>query len=192
MSHVSYLFRRLACVLFLLAVLGVMNAVSAGAAVPKFPLPVFVTTAGQSPDAYTVALMCKREGINRTYNNLAQPKDLKGFKTLIVVPGHSMKGLGSAGIDATAEADRVKRLLKEASTLEIPVVLIHTGGMARRGPTSDPFIASVLPYAKCAIVLKEGNQDDYFTKACAAKNVPLTLLEDINAVTGILRAMFVS
>lgn len=122
------------------------------AAIPKFEVPAFLTTAGQSIDWETVNVLLKRLKVNYDYDNLAKPENLKGVKTLIVVPAHSNKGLGSAGIDVEGEMKRVQNLLAEASKLKINVVLIHVGGEIRRGSYSDPFIDEVMKYAKYVCV----------------------------------------
>lgn len=159
-------------------------------AVPKFESPVFLTTAGQSIDWETVNVLCKRQKIDYDYDNLAKPEHLKGVKTLIVVPAHSNKGLGSAGIDVDGEMKRVKTLLAEAGKQKINVVLIHVGGSVRRGSYSDPFIDEVMKYAKYVVVWAEGNSDGYFTNNCKSKNIPLTVIDKVADLGNVLKLMF--
>jgi hypothetical protein len=83
--------------------------------IPKFNLPVLITSAGQSIEAQMVSFKCQQVHIRNTCEPLATTKDLEGMKTLIVVPGHSLKGLGSAGIDADQDLARIKKLLAAAA-----------------------------------------------------------------------------
>ena len=78
-----------------------------------FEQPALVTTAGQSIEAATVDFHFQKAKVKSILENLARPDKLEGVKTLVIVPGHSLKGLGSAGIDETAELERVKKLDEE-------------------------------------------------------------------------------
>ena len=158
--------------------------------VPQFETPVFLTTAGQSIDWETVNILLRRLGIDYDYDNLATPADLAGVNTLIVVPAHSNKGLGSAGIDVDGEMERIKALLAEASKLEMSVVLIHAGGEIRRGAYSDPFIDEVMKYTEYAVVWEPGNGDGYFTKNCTEQGIPLTLIDKVAGLNDVLKLMF--
>lgn len=158
--------------------------------IPQFSAPVLITTAGQSIDFETVHVVCNRLKIPNDAANGAKPADLKGAKTLVVVPGHSNKGLGSAGTNVAQEMERVKMLLAAAAKNNIPVILIHLGGEVRRGADSDPFINQVMTYAKCAVVWAPGNSDQFFTKKCAEKKMPLVVIDKLSDVSGILKSLF--
>ena len=159
-------------------------------AVPKFATPILITTAGQSIDFETVRVLANRLKIPNETRNSAKPEDLAGLKTLVVVPAHSNKGLGSAGTNVSQEMQRVKVLLAAAVKSNMPVVLVHLGGQVRRGADSDPFIEQVMAVAKCAVVLASGNYDDYFTKKCAEKKIPLIVIDKLSDLTGVMRTMF--
>ena len=138
-----------------------------------FEQPALVTSAGQSIEAATVDFHFQKAKVKSVLENLARPDKLEGVKTLVIVPGHSLKGLGSAGIDETAELERVKKLVAAAVEKNIPIVCVHIGGKARRGVNSQPFIESALEHAACCIVYEAGNEDGYFTDYCSAHNIPL-------------------
>ena len=66
---------------------------------------------------------------------------------------------------------------------------MHIGGEDRRGPTSQDFV----PYADQVdymIVKSDGNQDGYFTRLCAAKNIPLYTIENTRDIEGVLKEIF--
>lgn len=158
--------------------------------VARFEAPLLITTAGQSIDYETVKVLANRLKIQNVTDNAAKPEDLSGKKTLIVVPAHSNKGLGSAGTNIADEMQRVKVLLAAAVKGKIPVVLYHLGGEVRRSADSDPFIEQVMTVAKCVVVWAPGNNDGYFTKKCAQKNIPLVVVDKLSDLTGIMKSMF--
>jgi len=94
-----------------------------------------------------------------------------------LVIGASLKGLGAAGLDVNEEKKRVELLVQEAGKRNIPILCLHLGGQARRGPLTDEFISTFLPYAKMALVVKSGNKDGLFTKICHGENIPLIEVE---------------
>lgn len=182
----------MALAIFLICATNIMFAASGNVPVPKFETPILITTAGQSIDYETVKVLGNRLKIANECDNWAKPENLKGKKTLIVVPAHSNKGLGSAGTNVEEEMRRVKTLLAEAAKMNLPVVLMHLGGEVRRGADSDPFIIQVLAYAKCAIVWAPGNTDQFFTKKCAEKKIPLIVVDKLTDLTGIMKSMFIA
>ena len=77
---------------------------------PKFEPPVLVTSAGQCVDYKTTAMLLKRLKLEYTENPTIKQEEIEeNTKTIIVVVGHSLKGLGSAGIGEEEELTRVKK-----------------------------------------------------------------------------------
>ncbi len=142
-------------------------------AVANFEQPVLVTTAGQSVDLKLAGVLLDRLKIEYISNPAAVAVDLKDVKTLLVVPGYSSKGLGSAGVSRADELDRVNGLLDGAKEAGIPVLALHLGGKARRGVQSDDFNRVVVEAAKLLIVVEQGNEDGFFTDVCKAKGIPM-------------------
>ncbi|MCP2620129.1 DUF6305 family protein [Candidatus Aminicenantes bacterium AC-334-K16] len=146
-------------------------------ALPHFSSPAIITSAGQSAEVQLAAVIAKRAGLEATLIKMATPADLKGTKTLILVLGASLKGLGAAGLDMNQEIDRVKSLLQACQEKKIPIICLHLGGESRRGELSDKIINLFLPQANLALAVRSGNQDDLFTTICQKNNIPLILLE---------------
>ncbi len=157
-----------------------------------FQGPLLITSAGQSPDVQLAAVLARRSGIEHTLSPLATPAELANFKTLAIVVGASLKGLGAAGIDTNKEKDRVAALLAEAARRNIPVLLLHLGGDQRRGDLTDEMITAYLPSARWALILKSGNQDGLFTRICGEKKIPLHEVERTADGTEVLKAAFQS
>jgi hypothetical protein len=144
---------------------------------PVFEVPVLMTSAGQSGDAPIASVLFKRAEIGATFEKLATVKNLEGQKTLVLVLGASMKGLGAAGLDAAKELDRISSLVDEAKKKGIPILCMHVGGEARRGDLTDQMVTKFLPAGKAAVVVKSGNKDGLFTKTAKEANIPLIEVE---------------
>jgi hypothetical protein len=164
-----------AAVLLAAAVFG--PSLEAQTTAPLFVPPVLITSAGQSGDAPIATMLFKKAEIAATYEKLATEKNLEGPKTLVLVLGASMKGLGAAGLDAAKENARIADLIAEARKKNISILCLHVGGESRRGDLTDQMVASYLPAAKAAIIVKSGNKDGLFSKICKDKNIPLQEVE---------------
>jgi len=142
-----------------------------------FEQPLLITSAGQNAEVQLAAVLAKRAGLNYRLEKLATGVDLENMKTLGLVLGASMKGLGAAGLDIDKERERVRGLTAEAGKKGIPILCLHLGGESRRGQQTDDLMAEFLPLAKMAIVVKSGNADGFFTRICREKNIPLVEVE---------------
>lgn len=142
-----------------------------------FEQPLLITSAGQNAEVQIVAVLAKRSRLTYTLAKQATAADLKDAKTLVLVLGASLKGLGAAGLDMDKERGRVMELLAASQKARVPLLCLHLGGEARRGEQSDDFIAEIIPLARMVIVVKSGNADGFFTKLCQSKNIPLVEVE---------------
>ncbi len=142
-----------------------------------FEQPLLITSAGQNAEVQLAAVLAKRAGLDYVLSKLAASSDLENAKTLALVLGASLKGLGAAGLDVDKERERVRALAAEAQKRNIPILCLHLGGEARRGQQTDDLMTEFLPLAKLVIVVKSGNSDGFFTKICQEKNIPLIEVE---------------
>jgi hypothetical protein len=142
-----------------------------------FEQPLLITSAGQNAEVQLAAVLAKRAGLDYVLSKLATAKDLENTKTLALVLGASLKGLGAAGLDVDKERERIRALTAEAQKRNIPILCLHLGGESRRGQQTDDLMAEFLPLAKMVIVVKSGNSDGFFTKICQEKNIPLIEVE---------------
>ncbi|MBN1225128.1 MAG: hypothetical protein JXB23_17900 [Candidatus Aminicenantes bacterium] len=144
-----------------------------GADLSKFDQPLLITSSGQSAEVQLASVLAKRAGLDASVVKTAGPSDLQGRKTLVLVLGASLKGLGAAGIDAAQEKERVKLLITAAQNQNIPILCMHLGGEARRGQLTDQLIEEFLPSGQMAIIVKSGNKDGIFSIICTKHNIPL-------------------
>ncbi len=142
-----------------------------------FEQPILVTSAGQSVDIKLAGVLLSRLEIEHTILPAATAADLAGFKTLLIVPGYSSKGLGAAGVSREDEMNRVTELLAGAAAAEVPILALHLGGKARRGVQSDDFNHVAVAGADLAIVVAQGDEDKFFTNLCQTEKVPLEIVK---------------
>lgn len=142
-----------------------------------FEQPLLITSAGQSAEVRVAQVLAKRAGLEARFKQIAERQDLDSIKTLVLVIGVSLKGLGAAGLDKDKERERVSGLLEEARGRNIPLLCLHLGGEARRGQLSDEFITAFLPSARMAIVVRSANTDGLFTRICGENQIPLIDVE---------------
>jgi len=159
---------------------------------PKAELPVMIASCGQSPGPMTLKLLIQRYvkatpvyKVQATAQDLAAEKKAgHPVKTLMIVTGASLKGMGGAGVDIQDELKRTKELIAEAKKQGILVIGAHIEGMARRaqgaapGDNSDELsIDAVCPNADLLLVRNDGNADGRFTAIAKDKKIPLITYE---------------
>jgi hypothetical protein len=156
-----------------------------------FETPGLMTSVGQSSDIAIVKVMLNTQlKLGLDYKPLAQPADLQGIKTLVVSVGASTKGLGAAGLDMDKETARARALIKAAKDAGVRILVMHTGGEARRGKTSNDLIQIVAPAADYIVVVAAGNKDKLFNTIAAKSNVPVTEVPKIADAGNAVKAVF--
>lgn len=157
---------------------------SSGLAAPaaRFAPPAVITSAGQSSDILLAKQLFAKAGVAARVSEKLGADSLKGVKSLVLVVGGSSKGLGQAKGGTDKELARVAALLEKARAAHIPVLCLHIGGEARRGPLSDPFIKPVVGHCQQVLVLTGGNKDGLFTRLAQGSKVPLTDVSDYKAL----------
>ncbi len=193
-------------VLFLLLILAglVVEPGLAQKQAPKFDQPVLLTSCGQSPGPLKIKVFFGRLNVNYVYNLQATVNDLaakkqegKPFKTLIVVTGASLKGMGAAKVSMDDELDRIKKLIAEAKKTGVRVIGAHVEGMERRaqgaapGDNSDEMsIDAVCPQSDLLLVRKDGDEDKRFTAISTGKKIPLVTFEKNMELGDVLKNLF--
>jgi hypothetical protein len=144
--------------------------------VGKVAQPILITSAGQSADVSLAGTLLKKLNLNYKVSNLATESELSGMKTLLIVPGFSSKGLGAAGISREKELERVEKIIKAAKAKGIKIVMLHLGGKARRGAQSDDLCQMAANASSLMVVVKQGDEDQFFTHIAARKNIPINVV----------------
>lgn len=186
--------------LSILACAGVALVLAAAPAMAqKAETPVLVTSCGQSPGPLRLTVFMKRLQIVHDLKEDAAVKDLaaKPYKTLVVVTGSSLKGMGAAGVSIDDEVKRVSALIAEAKKKGITVVGAHVEGMERRaknaapGDNSDEMsIDAVCPKSNFLIVRKDGDEDGRFTALSKKLNIPVVFFQKNTEIQDVLKSVF--
>ena len=168
-------------------------------AAPKAQAPVLVTSCGQSPGPLKLTVFLKRLGIEFDYKTDATDKDIasKKYKTVIIVTGASLKGMGAAGVSMKDELTRTAALIDAAKKGGVLLIGSHIEGMARRsqgaeaGDNSDEqSIDAVCPRSQALLVRKDGDEDGRFTAIAKKQNIPLITFEKNLEIEGVLKTLF--
>ena len=190
---------RGAMLLLLGAVLLDVGAVEAQDSPVKAELPVLLTSCGQSPGPERVLFFLKRLDLEHEFVEQATDQHLKdgSFKSIIIVTGASLKGMGAAGVSIQEEIERTEALIAEAERQGIPIVGAHVEGMSRRaqgaaaGDNSDEMsIDAVMPRSDLMFVRQDGNEDDRFTIISENSGIPLILFEKNMEMGDVLKGVF--
>jgi hypothetical protein len=166
--------------------------------------PVLLTSCGQSPGPVRLKIFLQKLTINFDYNLQAKAEDLiakkkegKPYKSIIIVTGASLKGMGAAGVSMDDEITRTKALIAEAKKQGIKVIGSHIEGMARRSQgastgdnTDEMSIDAVCNVSDLMIVKKEGDSDGRFTTISKGKNIPLILFEMNTEISDVLKKVY--
>ena len=144
--------------------------------------PILITSCGQSPGPAMLKALMPKTGLEIELNGLATAADIKSgkCKTVFIVMGASLKGMGAAGIDIADELKRTAALIAEARNQKMIVVGAHIEGMKRRaqgaaeGDTTDEqSIDAVAPNSDLLVVYKDGDSDNRFTTIANNKKIPM-------------------
>jgi hypothetical protein len=161
--------------------------------------PVFLTSCGQSPGAVRVGVFLRKLGVDYDLKDTGSVKDLaaRSYKSIIIVTGSSLKGMGGAGVSIDDELARATALIAEAKKRGMTVIGAHVEGMERRakgaaaGDNSDEMsIDAVCPKAQFLIVRKDGDEDGRFTTLGKKANIPVVFFEKSLELNDVLKSVF--
>ncbi len=153
--------------------------------------PVLLTSCGQSPGPTFVRLFLGRLGLDFDLIERATAQDLMDrqeagnpYKSVIILTGASLKGMGAAGVSMREELIRTEALIAEARQQGMTIIGAHVEGMDRRaqaaapGDNSDELsIDAVMPFADVMVVRQDGDEDRRFSIISETIGVPLILFE---------------
>jgi hypothetical protein len=162
-------------------------------------LPILLTSCGQSPGPTRLQFFLNRLDIEHEFLDMATVADLERLqpKTLIIVTGASLKGMGAAGVSMREELIRTAALVEAATSMGITIMGAHVEGMARRsqgasaGDNSDEqSIDAVMPFSNIMLVRQDGDEDRRFSIISENSGIPLLLFEKNMEMGNLLSSVF--
>jgi len=192
---------RIAKIFFIVFLLAVTTGTlvfgaSSQTELPKTEIPVLITSCGQCAGTSMVKVLFMRLKLQADppayeMNTLATAEDLRKakeegtpFKSVIIVMGASLKGMGAAGIDIEDEIERASLLMQEARTQGITIIGAHITELKNRAQGAAPgdntdelSIDAIAPESDLLLINKGGNEDNRFTIISEEKNIPMILVE---------------
>jgi len=166
---------------------------------PKASPPILVTSCGQSTAPNMLDSILRKVGVAYDISPLATVKDLKakGYKSLIITMGASLKGMGAAGISIDDELKRTSELIEAAIKDKITIIGAHIEGLKRRAQGAEPgdttdeqSIDTVAPKSNILFIKKEGNEDGRFTTISQGRKIPMVEVEKNLDMVKALEAIF--
>jgi len=174
----------LAAVIVVLSFVAAAGLQAQTAAIPKnmpeLKGPIIITACGQSPGGVYVKVVCRQLKMDVDLEDMATVETLgkRPYKTLIVITGTSLKGMGSAGVELSDEIKRCTELVKKARAAGMKIIVAQVEGASRRVDESDEqSIRSMTPLADLLITHNQANKDGYFTKTAAEKKIPQIFID---------------
>ncbi|MBQ9974608.1 MAG: hypothetical protein IJP02_06605 [Oscillospiraceae bacterium] len=158
------------------------------AATETFEGPVLLVAVGESADISIAKNVMKKTGVE--FAEYAEGTKVADYKSAVLVPGVSVKGLGEAGIDVAAELAATEALLAELEAANVKVIVAHLGGSSRRDELTDQFLDVVLPAADYIVALEEGNKDGKFSDFAAANGVANTMADGLASIVTVFGTLY--
>lgn len=156
--------------------------------IPSLPRPIaeetiLITSVGQSTDTYIIKDIANKLLIHTLFMPQATEDDLDGVKTVVFVIGYSNLSEKVNQLDFETEMIRLDALLSQAKYDHMKVIALYVGGTQRRSAKTDAFLDQILPNSHYIIATTEGDFDHKISDIASTSDIPLTLVEEINAVS---------
>ena len=155
---------------------------------------VYLTTLGQADWDYAQTLVTDSQYgagfTTATVDNLLDASTVEAGSTVIVVVGYTAKGI-APGITIAGETARAQAFAAKAG--EINLIVMHLGGVGRRGEASDPMIEAVVAVADYTFVYHDAsaaaNGGDYDGLFSATATTELYLYSDETEIVPALKVL---
>ncbi|SDK91196.1 DUF6305 family protein [Natronincola ferrireducens] len=155
---------------------------------PIITFPLAVTSIGQSIDLIILQGALETMQLDYACNSQLTAEDIHNYNTLLVAVGSSKKGMNFANVTLDQELERIHQLNKHVKD-ETTIILIHMGGVNRRGVESDKLIRNSFPLADGIIVIKDGNHDCFFSDYAKEHNIWFNEIDTIKDLQPLLEAL---
>ena len=112
------------------------------------------------------------------------------YKTMIMVMGASLKGMGASGLTIDTELKRVQANISWARKNNVTIIGMHIEGKSLRTPNDELVISTVAPYCDMIIVTEGSNFDGKFSDLANRYNIPISVAKNVSAIVPIMNKVF--
>jgi len=148
---------------------------------------VYITSIGQSIDIENLGVYLNRiDGFEFTLDSTLEAKDIENDSILFLVTGCSIKAMTDAGITVNDELNRLKEFANK-HTFGTEIIVLHLGGMSRRGSTSDGLIEEAIKTCDLVVYVKSGNDDNFLSTQSNNNKVPYYEIDSIGNMISVVK-----
>ena len=134
---------------------------------------IYVTSIGQDAEIikFQLSTLEKQDYFTYTIDTFLEASEVSNDSVVIAFVGCSIKALSESDTSVEKETERAIQFIQKARKNEITLIVIHAGGSARRGSTSDKLIEQMFSNSHFNIFVESGNFDGFLSKVSYENNV---------------------
>jgi len=149
---------------------------------------ILITSAGQSTDTYIIKDVANDLLLENIFIPNAEPSDLDGVNSMVIVVAHSHIGELLHDIDYEEEYMRVQELVQDAQTKEIPIIGVYIGGQMRNYKKTNQMIELVFSSSTYNFVV--GETKNLTTQLSHETDVPMIYVDSLQQIKGPFSSLF--
>lgn len=189
--------------------------------IPSAKLPLLIVSAGQSTGIYVANALADKIKLPYDWADVPTEKEIAAgvglggmkpgpgvhveshqqgkyaggapYKTVILVMGASLKGMGASGLDVAGEVARLKKIINYCKSKGILLIGMHVegkSGRGRKGSEQEEIIDAVAPYVDYLMVMSASNFDDRFTNIAKENGIPLSVAKNTTEMADLMAQVF--
>ena len=141
---------------------------------------IYVTSIGQDAEMikFQLSTLEKQSLFDYTIDTFLNASDVKEGSVVFAFVGCSIKALSESSTSKEKETQRANEFIALKQKNDITLIVIHAGGNARRGSTSDSLIELMFSNSNFNIFVSSGNFDGFLTKISNDNNVMCYQIEN--------------
>lgn len=153
---------------------------------------IYITSIGQDAEMikFQITTLEKQELFEYTIDSFLDADNVTSNSVVFIFVGCSIKALGESGVTLNDEMKRADAFIKKCQNNEISIIALHTGGVERRGSTSDQFISKIFSNSNLNIYVDKGNFDNMLSDISYRSNIPAYQISSLTALSDTLKMLY--
>lgn len=135
---------------------------------------IYVTSIGQDSEMikFQLSTLEKQTLFEYTIDSFLDANNVEEGSVVFLFVGCSIKALTESSVTLEDELERANEFASLSKNKKITLIVIHAGGNARRGSTSDSFIKLMFSNSTFNVFVESGNFDNYLSNLSIDNNIP--------------------